>query len=335
MTWNIESAPRHMMTRLLGAASIFVIAGSLASPAFAQDDAAQAPLPQGEGAAQDPTAENEEGAIVVTGFRNSLRAAIGAKREDTGIVDVIVAEDIADFPDTNLAESLQRIPGVAIDRDAGEGRQITVRGLGGDFTRVRLNQLEALATTGGTDSSGGANRSRAFDFNIFASELFNRLTVRKSASAEVDEGSLGATVDLQTARPFDYEGFVMSASAQMGYNDLSGNWDPRGAFLVCRPVARRPLRRAPFGRLQPAQPARGGLQLGPLGRRQQRRRLLLAGRNHAPEPDRWRRQLWRQSQHSGLHRAAAPAQHADQRRRIQRGDGCRGTSIPACRATAA
>ena len=232
MTWNIESAPRHILTRLLGAASIFVIAGSLASPAFAQDDAAQAPLPQGEGAAQDPTPENEEGAIVVTGFRNSLRAAIGAKREDTGIVDVIVAEDIADFPDTNLAESLQRIPGVAIDRDAGEGRQITVRGLGGDFTRVRLNQLEALATTGGTDSSGGANRSRAFDFNIFASELFNRLTVRKSASAEVDEGSLGATVDLQTARPFDYEGFVMSASAQMGYNDLSGNWDPRGAFLV-------------------------------------------------------------------------------------------------------
>ena len=73
-----------------------------------------------------------------------------------------------------------------------------MRGLGGDFTRVRLNQLEALATTGGTDSSGGANRSRAFDFNIFASELFNRLTVRKSASAEVDEGSLGATVDLQT-----------------------------------------------------------------------------------------------------------------------------------------
>ena len=91
-----------------------------------------------------------------------------------------------------------------------------MRGLGGDFTRVRLNQLEALATTGGTDSSGGANRSRAFDFNIFASELFNRLTVRKSASAEVDEGSLGATVDLQTARPFDYAGFVMSASGADG-----------------------------------------------------------------------------------------------------------------------
>ena len=145
---------------------------------------------------------------------------------------MIVAEDIADFPDQNLAESLQRISGVSIDRDAGEGRSITVRGLGGDFTRVRLNQLEALTTTGGTDSSGGNNRSRTFDFNVFASELFNRLTVRKSSSAEVDEGSLGATVDLQTARPFDYSGFVVSASGQMGYNDLSRTWDPRGAFLV-------------------------------------------------------------------------------------------------------
>src|SRR5204862_6620987 len=151
--------------------------------------------------------------IGVTCCGQSRRAGRGAKRNDNGRVDVSGAEGIADFPDTNLAESLQRIPGVAIDRDAGEGRQITVRGLGGDFTRVRLNQLEALATTGGTHSSGGANRSRAFDFNIFASELFSRLTVRKSPSAEVDEGSLGATVDLQTGRPFDYrDGFVMSMS---------------------------------------------------------------------------------------------------------------------------
>jgi iron complex outermembrane receptor protein len=69
---------------------------------------------------------------------------------------------------------------VVIDRDAGEGRNITVRGLGLDFTRVRINGVEALATTGGTDSSGGNNRSRGFDFNVFASELFNSITVRKS-----------------------------------------------------------------------------------------------------------------------------------------------------------
>ena len=90
-------------------------------------------------------------------------------------VDTILAEDIADFPDLNLAESLQRIPGVSIARDAGEGRQITVRGLGPQFTRVRINGMEALSTAGGTDATGGTNRSRSFDFNVFASELFNKL----------------------------------------------------------------------------------------------------------------------------------------------------------------
>jgi TonB-dependent receptor len=208
---------QRRFARLLGAASALAVA-AMPGAAIAQNPPSA------------PT--GDEPVIVVTGFRGSLTAALGAKRSDNGIVDVIVAEDIADFPDQNLAESLQRIPGVAIDRDAGEGRQVTVRGLGGDFTRVRLNQLEALATTGGTDSSGGANRSRAFDFNVFASELFSRLTVRKSASAEVDEGSLGATVDLQTGRPFDYRGTVISASGQMGYNDLAHQWDPRGAALI-------------------------------------------------------------------------------------------------------
>jgi iron complex outermembrane recepter protein len=92
--------------------------------------------------------------------------------------------------------------------------------------------MEALSTTGGTDSSGGANRSRGFDFNVFASELFNNLTVRKTQSAEIDEGSLGATVDLRTGRPFDYRKFTATISGQMSYNDLSGSWDPRFAGLI-------------------------------------------------------------------------------------------------------
>ena len=169
---------------------------------------------------------------VVGTFRQSLVKALEEKRSSTDQIDSIVAEDIGKFPDLNLAESLQRIPGVSIDRDAGEGRQITVRGLGPDFTRVRINGMEAVSTTGGTDSSGGANRGRGFDFNVFASELFSNLTVRKTQSAEVDEGSLGATVDLRAARPFDYDGFTATVSAQAGYNDLSGSWDPRTAALI-------------------------------------------------------------------------------------------------------
>ncbi|MEO9463776.1 MAG: TonB-dependent receptor [Marinomonas sp.] len=182
-------------------------------------------------ATEEQSAEGET--IVVTGFRGSLDQALDTKREATGVVDVIVAEDIADFPDLNLAESLQRIPGVAIDRAAGEGRRITVRGLGGTFTRVRVNGLEALSTSGGSDASGGSNRSRAFDFNVFASELFNELAVRKTQSAEIEEGSLGANVELRTGRPFDYGAGVTGAiSAQANYSDLSDDVGPRIAGLL-------------------------------------------------------------------------------------------------------
>ncbi len=196
---------------------------------------ALAMLMAGAAQAQDAPAGNdvtEVDEVVVTGFRASLAEAIDVKRRENGQVDAIVAEDIADFPDLNLSESIQRIPGVAITRDAGEGRQVSVRGLGPQFTRVRINGMEALSTGGGTDAVGGTNRSRSFDFNVFASELFNSIVVRKTASAEVEEGSLGATVDLQTARPFDYQGFVFAASGQAGYNDLSESTDPRVAVLL-------------------------------------------------------------------------------------------------------
>jgi len=177
---------------------------------------------------------DEVEAIVVTGFRASLQSAINLKRSESGVVDAIKAEDIAQFPDLNLAESLQRIPGVSISRINGEGRQITVRGLGSEYTRVRINGMEAISTTGGTANSGGTNRGRGFDFNVFASDLFNSLAVRKTASADVEEGSLGATVDLTTARPLDNPKpqFVMSVGAS--YNDLSQETTPRVSALASR-----------------------------------------------------------------------------------------------------
>jgi iron complex outermembrane recepter protein len=184
-------------------------------------------------AQQDQEAvQGEVEEIVVTGFRESLAKALDLKKAEVGAVDAIVAEDIADFPDLNLAESIQRVPGVSIARDAGEGRQISVRGLGPQFTRVRINGMEAMSANGGTDAAGGTNRDRSFDFNTFASELFNSITVRKSASAEIEEGSLGATVDLRSARPFDYDGFTLVTGAQASYNDIQEDVDPRGAFLI-------------------------------------------------------------------------------------------------------
>ena len=204
------------LTRLACGASLAVLA---VSPAWAQD------------AVQDsaePVANEDE--IVVTGFRASLDKALGQKRDSISAVDVIIAEDIAKFPDQNLAESLQRIPGISIQRDAGEGRAITVRGLGAQFTRVRLNGMETIATS--TDGAS-ANRDRAFDFNVFASELFTSLVVHKTASASLDEGSLGAVVDLNTGNPLGgKEGLTLVASAQARYNDLTNDVDPRLAGLI-------------------------------------------------------------------------------------------------------
>jgi TonB-dependent receptor len=210
------------------ALALQVSAGALLA-ALATSGAAHAQATAATPAAEPDTAVEE---VVVTGFRTSLAKALNVKRNEAAAVDMILAEDIGKFPDLNLSESLQRIPGVSIARDGGEGRQISVRGLGPQFTRVRINGMEALTTAGGADSSGGTNRGRSFDFNIFASDLFSAITVRKTAEASTEEGSLGATVDLRAARPFDFKGFTLSGSAQGSYNDLAKTTNPRAAFMI-------------------------------------------------------------------------------------------------------
>ena len=222
-----------MSTRFTTATRAALLASSallLPQAALAQNTPAT-PTTQETADAQPPADDEAQGdEIVVTGFRASLGAAINVKRDSISAVDAVVAEDIAKFPDQNLAESLQRIPGVSIQRDAGEGRAITVRGLGAQFTRVRLNGLETVATS--TDGAS-ANRDRAFDFNVFASELFSSLVVHKTAEASLDEGSLGAVIDLNTGNPLGGKtGFTIVGSALASYNDLSNNLEPRLAGLV-------------------------------------------------------------------------------------------------------
>ncbi|WP_169053479.1 TonB-dependent receptor [Alteraurantiacibacter aquimixticola] len=173
------------------------------------------------------------GTIVVTGYKDSLNRAEEIKKETTGTRETILAEDIAAFPEHNLADALQRIPGITITREAGEGRQIQLRGLGPDFTQVTLNGMEALATTSSAmDSRGSVSRTRGFDYNIFASELFNRVDVYKTYSAELDEGGLAGTVALTTARPFDYDGFQAAFSAQGVANDNVDTIGKRFAALI-------------------------------------------------------------------------------------------------------
>ena len=213
---------RRINTRTLCAVGVSLAALMGASAAAAQAVPASEPVTQD--AAQDATVVDE---IVVTGFRSSLQQALNIKRREAGAVDAILAEDMADFPDQNLAEAIQRLPGVTIDRVNGQGTTISVRGLGSDFTRTRINGLEAQAASGG-------NRNRSFDFSMFASELFNSIKVRKTQSAEIEEGSLGATVDLQTGRPLDFGGSGLNSalSVQGSYNDLSEKTVPRLAGLL-------------------------------------------------------------------------------------------------------
>src|SRR4051812_43984506 len=208
--------------------------GAPAGPAAQQPPiiTASAQPAAGQPATAQPADSPGEGDIVVTGFRASLRNALGQKQRSNQIIDAITAEDIADFPDANLAESIQRLPGVSIDRDNGEGRTITIRGLSGDFNRTRLNGLEALSTAGSNDSGTSPNRSRAFDYNTFASELFSSLKVQKTPSARTDEGSLGATIDLTTGRPFDYKKGAFALSVEDQYYDQSKKHNPRIAGLI-------------------------------------------------------------------------------------------------------
>jgi iron complex outermembrane receptor protein len=207
---------------LAGISSAAVATAVLPSIAAAQDS------PPAE-LSKDDSAVSE---VVVTGYRASLRSALNTKKASDVMLDAINAEDIADFPDSNLAESLQRLPGISIDRDNGEGRTISVRGLGGDFSRVRINNMEALSTGANNDAGASPNRSRAFDFNAFASELFSSVQVRKSSSAEADEGSLGATVDLITGKPFDYKKSAFAASAEDSYYENGKTHSPRVTALA-------------------------------------------------------------------------------------------------------
>ena len=181
----------------------------------------------------DPDSTPPVNEVVVTSYRQSLEHAQDFKRSAVGSEDVILAEDIAAFPDLNLAESLQRIPGVTIDRDSGEGRQITIRGLGPDFSRTQLDGMEVLGNTAsGMDNRGGVSRTRAFDYSLFASELFDKVTVLKSYSADLDEGGIGGTVQLETAKPFDFPGFKAVVSAKGQENTNTDSTTPRVVGLV-------------------------------------------------------------------------------------------------------
>ena len=152
--------------------------------------------------AQEAIDPDEE--VVVYGIRASLERAMDVKRESSGVVDAISAEDIGKFPDTNLAESLQRISGVSIDRQNNEGNQVSVRGMGPTFNLVTLNDRVM--------PSSDLNTNRAFNFANLAAESVSGVEVYKTSKASKDSGGIGSTINIKTARPLDLDPFKIAGS---------------------------------------------------------------------------------------------------------------------------
>jgi iron complex outermembrane receptor protein len=202
---------RNMRVALLATPALGALLWSGAAAAQAVDPAAQA-TPE----ASEPASE-ETDEIVVTGIRAAERAAIDIKRNSVAVVDSIVAEDLGKLPDGNVAESLQRVTGVTIERNRGEGRFVTVRGFGPKFNAVTVN-----GRTLATDNNG-----REFSFDVLPSEIISGADVYKSPQANINGASIGATVDVRTLRPLDQKtGFKLAGSAAGMWSELADTWNP-------------------------------------------------------------------------------------------------------------
>jgi TonB-dependent receptor len=169
--------------------------------------------------------------VVITGYRRSLEEATLAKRDAVTFTDSVFAEDIGKFPDLNIAESLNRIPGVQLTRDInGEGVNVSIRGLGTNFTHVTLNGAEiAVASSGRLDSQ---DQNRELDLNLFPTELFTRLDVYKTPTADLLEGGAAGTINMRAARPFDNPGAHFNYTLQEGYGEVGRTFSPRGSAMA-------------------------------------------------------------------------------------------------------
>jgi len=209
----------HIARTRLSCALGLALLGMAAVPAMAQDAAQPASGSQ----------VTELDQVVVTGYRQSLQYATDAKRDSTGFTDSIFAEDIGKFPDTNIAESLSRIPGIQLNRDVnGEGLNIAIRGLPSSFTKTTINGASVATASIGLDAT---NQNREVDLNIFPTEFFNQLTVYKSPTAKLTEGGASGVVDMRNMRPFDVKGNQVTYSLQADYNDVSEKTTPRGTVI--------------------------------------------------------------------------------------------------------
>ncbi|NIJ70257.1 TonB-dependent receptor [Xanthomonas sp. 60] len=211
-------SPAKPLSRAVHAALIGGLA-ALPLQAYAVDAAAPGTVTAAPGSG---TLQQLDTVTVSGSYARSLERAVDLKRANIGFSDSIVATDVADFPEQNLAEALQRMPGVTIERNKGLGSKVSVRGLPSEFTHVSINNLATASGSGGRD----------VQFDIFASDVVQTVTVQKSPTAADEEGGIAGSVSIETARPFDYTEPKFSASAEAAHNSLNGKLDPKISFLA-------------------------------------------------------------------------------------------------------
>lgn len=211
----IKRIPIARRTLLLAGTGVL----TLAHPAIAM--AAEAET----AAAESVSAESDGGEIIVSGIRRSLDDSIETKRAAATIVDAISSEDIGKFPDANIAESVQRITGVQINRVRGEGRTVNIRGLPANFTLVTYNGRTL------PNALYDSAESRSFDFSLLPSEFVSTLEVYKSPSANLVEGGLSGTVNIRTPRALDIGKRVLSLAAEGQYESNSAKITPKVSAL--------------------------------------------------------------------------------------------------------
>lgn len=160
--------------------------------------------------------------ILVRGYRASNRESMSVKKESDLVVDIIQSLEMGKFPDQNLAESLQRIAGVSIDRAEGEGQFVTVRGFGPQFNTVLLNGRQTASD----------NLGREFSFDTLASDLVSGVSVYKTQSANTQSGGIGATIDIETARPLSIPNFQFAGTYKQQYDQNSDSFSPHYSALI-------------------------------------------------------------------------------------------------------
>ncbi|MDH3549272.1 MAG: TonB-dependent receptor plug domain-containing protein, partial [Gammaproteobacteria bacterium] len=198
---------------------------AIAIALYAPSDPAFAQQTQSTADSGEPIEE-----IVVMGIRRSIADSITAKRMSDSVIDVVSAEDVGKFPDKNLAEAIQRVPGVVLNKEFGEGERISIRGTAPNLTRTLLNG-HALATADWFILDQ-LNTTRSFNYLMLPSDIIGQVEVLKSSQANVEEGGIGGTVNVKTRDPLDLDAFKAYAAVEMIYTDLAEEADPQFSGLV-------------------------------------------------------------------------------------------------------